>query len=87
MSTFIFLKNAKVAINWDRVAYVEDVTGWGVDDDERATVRQRINVAFAAAIPTPAGEDWEEPIPLSLSLQNDDAEQFMTGLMRRAETW
>lgn len=87
MSTFIHLKDAKVTINLDSVAYVEDVTGWGVDDDERPAARQRIIVAFVAAVPVPGAEGWEEPVPLSLSLQNDDAERFMNALMRRAEVW
>jgi len=86
MGTFIHLKDAKVTINIDQVAYVEDVTGWGVDDDE-PEVRQRIIVAFTAAVPAPFADDWDEPVTLSLTLQNDDAEQFMQALMHRAEIW
>ena len=87
MSTFIHLSGAKVTINLDQVAYVEDVTAWAIDDNEREEVRRRITVVFAAAVTAPLAEYWGEPIRLSLTLQNDDAEQFMAGLMRRAETW
>ena len=76
MSSFVRIGDGRAFINLDQVAYIEDVTAWAVDPEQEPNVRVRLTVAFTAATVDP--EDPEsDPVPLSLSLENDDADELL----------
>ena len=79
-----FVGGGSAVSNLDQVAYVEDVTKFGLEEDEVGKVFKRIVIAFAAVAPSPFHDDWDSPVPLSLSLENEDAFDFMSALMKRA---
>ncbi len=88
MSTFLSIGD-RIIINLDRIAYVEDATGWAIDDGENTPdgtpIYRYLIVAFSAAAASSFAE--EKPDPLSISLLNQDADNFIAALMRRTEVW